>query len=422
MYALVDCNNFYASCERLFRPDLADKPLIVLSNNDGCVIARSNEAKQLGIQMGEPYFRVKALCKTHHVRVFSSNFPLYGDLSTRIMTIIQNLWPETEIYSIDEAFLDLSSLPPQQQIIFCTALHKTILKHTGIPTSIGIGSTKTLAKISNHLCKKKLHIPVFSIHHQPHWLKHIVIGDVWGVGRQWQQKLVSQGIHTAHDLATVELPRYKNCWNVMLLRTAMELRGIRCFPLQHHALQQSILSSKSFAPMQTDLLALSQAISSHCARAWEKLRAQSLTTQQLSVFIRTNRHRSDLPAYHPVIDIKLTHPTDDIRIITAQARKGLKQIFKTNFHYKKAGICLTNLTPKYHAFYQYDLFDNVAENHSQKTEKLMSVFDKINQKFGQHTVKLAAEGNQPRWRASSNMRSPCYTTRWTDLPVIKNDT
>ncbi len=187
MYALIDANNFYASCERLFRPDLRDKPIIVLSNNDGCVIARSNEAKALGIKMGAPYFQVKGLCKQYKVHIFSSNYTLYGDLSNRVMSVIEEAWDDVEIYSIDEAFLDLRTIPQSLHDSFCANLQKKILKATGIPTSIGIGQTKTLAKIANHLCKKELKIPVFNVSNQREWLKKISVGDVWGVGRQWEK-------------------------------------------------------------------------------------------------------------------------------------------------------------------------------------------------------------------------------------------
>ncbi len=418
MYALVDCNNFYASCERLFRPDLHHKPIIVLSNNDGCVIARSNEAKQLGIKMGEPFFQIKALCKQHHVHVFSSNFPLYGDLSTRVMSIIKKAWANTEIYSIDEAFLDLHTLAPHQQHSFCEDLHQIILKCTGIPTSIGLGTTKTLAKLSNHLCKKELHIPVFNIQNQDHWLKRIAVGDVWGVGRQWQKKLIAMGIHTAFDLANIKIQHPKNNWNVMLLRTIMELNGRSCLYTTPKA-SKSILSSKSFMTMQTEYDVVAQALSFHCARACEKLRQESLMARSLLVFIHTNRHRQDLPTHHPSIKLKLMHPTDDIRVITTKAKYCLKKIFKSGIHYKKVGVQLSDLISK-NGPIQYDLFDAVSEEAQIKTEQFMSVFDGINKKFGRHTVKLAASGRGQSNQTHSKMHSPCYTTRWTELAIVKN--
>ena len=226
MYALIDCNNFYASCERLFRPDLHDKPIVVLSNNDGCVIARSNEAKACGIAMGAPYFKIQALCKQYKIYVFSSNYVLYGDLSNRVMSIIEEAWTEMDQYSIDEAFLDLRSMPPELHDVFCSDLQKLILKSTGIPTSIGIGPTRTLAKLANHICKKELKIPVFNINQQRAWLSRINIGDVWGVGAQWKKKLNAQNIQTAGDLAALSPSDVKLQFNMPLMHTGLELQGI----------------------------------------------------------------------------------------------------------------------------------------------------------------------------------------------------
>ena len=234
MFALIDCNNFYVSCERLFRPDLRGKPVLVLSNNDGCVIARSNEAKELGIKMGQPYFQIKALSKKHQIQVFSSNYTLYGDLSNRVMSIIEAAWPEVEIYSIDEAFLDLSTMPAFDHHAFCSQLQKTILKSTGIPTSIGIGSTKTLAKIANHICKMELKVPVFNVTSQSHWLAKIDVGDVWGIGHRWQKKLKEKGIHSAWHLAALNAQVIKTHYNVVLMRTVMELQGISCIGLEEN--------------------------------------------------------------------------------------------------------------------------------------------------------------------------------------------
>lgn len=224
MFALVDCNNFYASCERLFRPDLKNVPIVVLSNNDGCCIALSNEAKALGIAMGAPYFKIKGFCRQYGVHAFSSNYTLYGNISHRVMCTIEETWPHVEIYSIDEAFLDLSNLPVADHNLFCQELQKKILKHTGIPTSIGIGATKTLAKVANHFCKKVFNIPVFNItSNREQWLQQIAVGSIWGVGQQWENKLISRGIHTAYDLATTNPHLLKKCFNVVLMRTAMEL-------------------------------------------------------------------------------------------------------------------------------------------------------------------------------------------------------
>lgn len=420
MYALIDCNNFYASCERLFRPDLANKPIVVLSNNDGCVIARSNEAKALGIKMGEPFFQIKALCKQHKVHIFSSNYTLYGDLSQRVRSVILESWTEVEIYSIDEAFLDLSALPVTMRESFCTQLQRNILKITGIPTSVGIGPTKTLAKIANHICKKELKIPVFNVTDQYHWLKKIGIGDVWGIGRQWQKKLVQQGIYTAEDLAQMNPHLLKKQFNVILMRTAMELQGIACMGLEEAVSKQSIMSSKSFGAMQTEFNLIAEAISSHCARAWERLRAQGLVAQGLYVFVQTNRFRDDLPQYCRSIQFKLVNPSDDLILLTKIAKRCLKKLYYAGYQYKKVGVCLENLIPKNPR--QLDLFHQPSDETLVKKENLMRAFEGINQKYGSQTIRLAAEGYAKPWAMRAELKSPAYTTRWSELPIVKNFT
>lgn len=420
MFALIDCNNFYASCERLFRPDLRDKPIVVLSNNDGCVIARSNEAKELGIAMGEPFFKIKAISKQLDVHVFSSNYTLYGDLSHRVMSIIEASWPEVEIYSIDEAFLDLSTMPQSLHESFCIALQKDLLKSTGIPTSIGIGPTKTLAKIANHLCKRKLKIPVFNVSEQRHWLEKIEVGDVWGVGRQWQKKLMDKGIYTAWDLSQLNAHVIKKQYNVVLMRTVMELQGIPCGGLEDTSPKQSIMSSKSFGEMQSQFSSLAQAISSHSARACEKARKQNLIAQRIHVFVRSNPFRQDLEQYSRHIECRLVNPTDDTRIITKVAKLCLKKLFKPGIQYKKVGVMLEGLINK--SSIQLDLFHQPSDDALRKKDLLMSLSDSINTRFGSQTIKLAAEGYCKPWAMRADMRSPCYTTRWSELPIVHNRT
>jgi DNA polymerase V len=418
MFALVDCNNFYASCERLFRPDLKDVPIVVLSNNDGCCIARSNEAKALGIAMGEPYFKIKALCKQYKVHAFSSNYTLYGNMSHRVMCTIEQFWPDTEVYSIDEAFLDLSSLPKAQHDLFCHELRQTILQDTGIPTSIGIGATKTLAKIANHLCKKIFKVPVYNITcARNELLQRISVGDVWGVGRQWARKLMARGIHTAHDLATTNPHLLKKQFNVVLMRTAMELQGISCDGVEELEPNQNILSSKSFGQMQTNFDFIAQSVSSHCARAVEKMRRQELVAQRMSVFIQTNRFREDLAQYVPSRECRLINATDDLRIITAIAKKCLQCIFKEGYYYKKAGVSLHDLIPKKNR--QLDLFHQPSDEHLEHTGQLMGVFDQINEKYGRSTIRLAAEGYSKPWAMRAELKSPAYTTRWSDVPKVR---
>ncbi len=417
MLALVDCNNFYASCERLFRPDLADQSILILSNNDGCIIARSNEAKALGLKMGEPFFKVRALCKQHQVNVFSSNYTLYGDLSDRVMRVIQDSWPQAEIYSIDEAFLDLSTMSPDLIDKFCMKLQQNILQYTGIPTSIGIGPTKTLAKLANHTAKNKLSIPVFNITNQRDWLDKIAVGDVWGVGHQGVKKFNSMGIHTAKDLTHLDYRLARKKFGVSLLRTIMELNGQPCLSvLDTDDVKKSIISSCSFGALQTDYQALTEAISFHCATAWGKLRKHELRTQHLSIFIRSNPFRQDLEGYTNSVGFRLIHRSDDIRYLTRAALLCLKQIYKPGIYYHKCGVIFTDLVHRNQQ--QLNLFDSISPAEQLKSCQVMALMDSINEKYGQRTIRLAAEGVQQSWLMKRKIKTPNYTTRWSDLPIV----
>lgn len=414
MYALIDCNNFFASCERLFRPDLRNKPIVVLSSNDGCVIARSNEAKALGIAMGIPYFKIKAICTHYGVEVFSSNFTLYNDLSQRIMQVIANSWPQMEIYSIDEAFLELGQLNPNLHNAFCLDLQRTILRQVGIPTTIGIGPSKTLAKLANHIAKKELKIPVFNITHQREWLKRITVDEVWGVGKKWHKKLVNHGIYTVEDLANANTACLKKQFNVVVQRIHLELNGVSCSTFAEDEPQQSIISSRSFGSPQTEFTYLAQAISAHCTTAWEKLRRHQLCAQHLTVFIFSNRFKDE--HYYHAIDFRLLNPTDDLRYMTASAKFCLKKIYQAGKAYKKAGIALGNLIPS--ACLQMDLFEQPSKTTQHKTEQFMRVFESINEKFGRRMVRLAAEGFEKPWLPRTNAKSPHYTTEWSEIPIV----
>lgn len=413
MFALIDCNNFFASCERLFRPDLRSKPIIVLSSNDGCVIARSNEAKALGIPMGIPYFKIRALCKQYNIHVFSSNFTLYNDLSQRIMRVIEDTWPHVEIYSVDEAFLDLSLLDTSYHDVLCADLRHTILRHTGIPTSIGIGPSKTLAKLANHVAKKELNIPVFNVSRQREWLKQVEIGDVWGVGRKWTKRLLHHNIYTAHDLAQANTSYIKTQFNVVLQRTHLELNGISCATQTEQESPKSIISSRSFGYPQMEYSSLAAALSSHCATAWRKLRRAHLFAQYLGIFMYTNRFKDD--DYYHSIDFKLIHPSDDIRYITSCAKFCLEKIYQPDRQYKKIGVVLGNLVPK--SYVQMDLF-NPSLGQEDRSEQFMKTMEKIQAKFGRHTIRLAAEGYNKTWLARNALKSPNYTTEWSELPLV----
>lgn len=417
MFALIDCNNFYASCERLFRPDLRFKPIIVLSNNDGCVIARSNEAKAFGIKMGEPYFKLQRLCKKHDIAVFSSNYALYGDLSNRVMTIIESEWPILEIYSIDEAFLDLTTLPAEHHEPFCLNLQKKLLKEVGIPVSIGIGKTKTLSKLANQIAKKELKTPVFNIKGSEFWLKQIAIKDIWGIGRAWSKQLSYHGINTACDLSQMNAAIAKKQYNVILMRTIMELQGIRCIELEESQTGKSIISSKSFGQMQTEFENLAKAVAAHCASAFERLRKQNLAVQTLAVFVQTNRFREDLPQYNRTAQFRLISPTDDLRLITKIAKQCLNTLFKPGYQYKKAGVCFNDLIPK--QYQQLDMWHQASEESLAKKDALMKVYEKINQKYGKETIRLAAAGFDKPWAMRANLKSQAYTTRWAELPIVR---
>lgn len=417
MFALIDCNNFYASCERLFRPDLKNVPIVVLSNNDGCVIARSNEAKALGIKMGEPFFQIKALSRKHNIQAFSSNYTLYGDLSARVMSVIEESWDAMEIYSIDEAFLDLSTLPEKDHTAFCQSLQQKILRFTGIPVSIGIGPSKTLAKAANYIAKRKLQIPVFNITNNNYWLQQMDVGDVWGIGRQWTRKLSAQGIKTAADLALQNTHHIKKQFNVVMMRTVMELNGIPCGGLEEPADRKSIISSRSFGKMLTEFDTLAESVSAHAARSAERAREQGLVAQRVHVFVRSNPFREDLKQYANHMEYKLVNPTSDSRIITAVAKRCLARLFRPGIHYKKSGVMLLDLIPA--NFTQQDIFNPLSDRESEHSAQLMRVFDRINTRFGSQTMYLAAVGHDHSWKMRSQMRSPAYTTRWSELPQVK---
>lgn len=418
MYAIVDANNFYASCERLFQPALAHTPVVVLSNNDGCVIARSNEAKALGLAMGTPYFQIKPLIHAHGIKVFSSNYAFYGDMSNRIMSVLESHWPDTEVYSIDEAFLCLTTLAHTQQTAFCAQMQKKIQRNTGIPVSIGIGPSKTLAKLANHIAKKHVRRPVFNITEEQAWLKQIDVSDVWGVGRQWGKKLRRLGIYTADDLRMADAKTFKRKFNVVLERTILELRGIPCVDTEMLQPKQNIMSSKSFGQLQTEYHAIAEALSSYAAIAVEKMRRQHSLAMSLSVFLRTNPFRKDLPYYSQSAGLQFSHPSDDIRTITQYAKQCLASIYREGFHYKKVGILLGDLSSNRQQ--QYELFHPQSTAAKQQSKQFMQVLTDINQRFGRHSIHLAAEGvtKVQRWHMKSAFMSPRYTTNWEELPRV----
>lgn len=419
MYALADCNNFYASCERVFDPSLIGRPVVVLSNNDGCVIARSNEAKALGIKMGEPAFKIKELIEKANVAVFSSNYTLYGDMSQRVMNTLASFTPDIEIYSIDEAFLGLHGFSYVDLMDYARHIRKTTMRNTGIPISLGLAPTKTLAKVANHIAKKQpQHQGVYMIANDQQRvdaLKGFEIGEVWGIGRQYSKFLARYGVNTAYDFTRMPAGWVRQHMSVVGLRTQKELLGIPCIDLEHAAPpKKAIATTRSFGEMQTDLGYLSEAVASFAASCAQKLRKQQSVAQVVMVFAHTNYFRDDLPQYSASKTITLPVPTSSTMELIHYALIGLKSIFKPGFRYKKAGVIVTGISTNQHI--QTSLFDSIdREKHS----KLMVVVDKLNDKYGRHTVKVAAQGAGRKWKLRQERISPMYTTRWDDIITVK---
>lgn len=413
MLALVDCNNFYASCERLFRPQLEGKPIVVLSNNDGCVIARSNEAKALGIPMGAPEFKYRQQMKQQGINVFSSNFPLYGDLSARVMNVLEKLSPHLEIYSIDEAFADMRGFNNVDLYEHGLAIRQTVLQWTGIPVSIGFGKTKTLSKIANRVAKKSIKTKgVFVFESQDQIdsvLKKIEIGDVWGIGRKWSTSLKHGGIHSAYDLAQADSTWIRRKYSVVLQRTARELNGDCCISIEDLPEKKQLLISRSFKQRVTNYEQLQSLISGYISRACEKLRKQGGVAKSITLFIRTSPF-SDRASYSNSIPLSLNQYTADTATFIKMGRYALERIYKDGYEYQKAGIMLFDIVPDH--LQQLCLFQ--AEKYDTDARKRMELIDHINGKFGKQTLRIASESNK-RWYMNQNYLSPRYTTCWDEL-------
>lgn len=414
MFGLVDCNNFYASCERVFNPSLNGKPIVVLSNNDGCVIARSNEAKALGIKMGVPAYKIKGLVKQHDVAVFSSNYVLYGDMSGRVMSMLAELAPEIEVYSIDEAFLNLEGIQNLQ--ILGSEIVRQVTRGTGIPVSVGIAPTKTLAKVANKFAKKypaynRLCI-IDTEDKRTKALQLTGIGDVWGIGRKQAAKLEKQGVRTAYDFTQLPGSWVRKNMTVTGERTWKELRGISCINMEiAPPAKKQICTSRSFGKMVEDINTMSEAIATHASTCAKKLRQQKSYAMSLMVFIHTNNFREDLPQYWKNTIVQLPIPTSDTLEIVEYALSGLKTIFMEGYQYKKAGVIITEITTNA----QLGLFDSIDRD---KRERLMQVVDKINGKF-QHHVKLAVQGSGRDWKLKQEQLSQRYTTDINEVIIIK---
>jgi len=424
LFALVDVNNFYVSCERVFAPKLEGVPMVVLSNNDGCAVARSAEVKALGVKMATPWFQMKDLAKQHGIQAYSSNYTLYGDMSNRVVEVLRKFTPNLEVYSIDESFLQIETV--LKQYADPTSLGQIIKQDvkdtTGLPVCVGIGASKTLAKLANHLAKKH---PQFSgvcdISSMPkealyQWMSETAVGEVWGIGRQLSKKLKVLRINTVFDLLQASPQSMRQQFGVVVERICYELRGVSCLELEEVApAKQQIVSSRSFGKPVISMEQLAESVASHTARGAEKLRSQQSVTGALTIFVQTNPHKPFEPQHHQSITVALVDPSDNTLTLTTAALKGLKQIYKTGFKYKKAGVMFSLLADK--PTVQQSLFDDVQVKG--KSAHLMKAMDSINSRFGNAVIRTAVSGTTQDWKMRSGNRSPNYTTQWDELPVVR---
>ncbi len=420
LFALIDCNNFYVSCERAFNASLQNTPTIVLSNNDSCVVARSNEAKKLGIKMGQPVFEIEGLIRKHHIQVFSSNYTLYADISDRVMSVLSQFSPHMEIYSIDEAWLELTGQAIDDLTEFGRAIKARVFQHTGIPVSVGIASTKSLTKIANELVKTDpsyhgvLDLTGYSEEQIDDLLAKVEIKDVWGIGHKYALFLRNYGITTAKELKYADEKWIRKYLTVTGARIVLELRGISCNSLEAvRPPKQGIMCAKTFGREITTFDELSEAISTYAVRATEKLREQDSVTSCLTVFIKTNTFKQNIEQYANSFTVELAYPTAYTPDIIKQALTGLKAMYRPNLSYYKAGVMLTRITPQ--SSLQPDLFGefNVLEHYRQA--RLMMIVDAINRIYGRDTLVFAIQGVSPRWKMRQLKLSNQFTTRWSDL-------
>ncbi|EIV5640755.1 Y-family DNA polymerase [Klebsiella pneumoniae] len=421
MFALCDVNSFYASCETVFRPDLKGRPVVVLSNNDGCVIARSPEAKPF-VKMGEPYFKQKDMFRRHGIIAFSSNYELYADMSNRVMTTLEELSPRCEIYSIDEAFCDLTGVRNCRDLTdFGREIRETVLRRTHLKVGVGIAQTKTLAKLANHAAKQWQRqtggvVDLSNLERQRKLMALLPVDEVWGVGRRISKKLEAMGINTVLQLADIDIRFIRKHFNVVLERTVRELRGEPCLGLEEFApVKQEIVCSRSFGGRITEYHEMRQAICSYASRAAEKLRGEHQYCRFISAFVKTSPFALNEPYYGNSASVKLLTPTQDSRDIIAAATRCLDAIWKDGHRYQKAGVMLGDFYSQGVA--QLNLFDDNAPR--KNSEKLMEVLDHLNAKDGRGTLYFAGQGIQTAWQMKREMLSPRYTTRFSDLPVVR---
>lgn len=420
MFALVDVNSFYASCETVFRPDLRGKPVIVLSNNDGCVIARSAEVKALKIPMGAPYFKLKEVIREHNIQVFSSNYALYGDMSSRVMTLLEEMAPAVEIYSIDEAFMDLTGVRNCRILEdYGREIRARVKQNTHLTVGVGIAQTKTLAKLANHAAKKWTKtggvLDLSNVERQRKLMALVPVEEVWGVGRRISKKLNTMGIVTAKDLSEQSTSLIRKHFNVVLERTVRELQGESCLELEEFApTKQQIVCSRSFGSRITEYWDMRQAVCAYAERAAEKLRTERQYCRQVGVFVRTSPHGVGEPFYGNQMSGRLLTPSNDTRDIVRVAMDMLDHIWREGYRYMKAGVVLGDFFSQGVA--QLNLFDEFKPRAN--SEALMRVVDGLNQS-GKGKLWFAGQGIEKAWSMKREMLSPAYTTRYTDLPIVK---
>ena len=418
MYALADANNFYCSCERLFSPRLKKQPVLVLSNNDGCVIARSNEVKALGIPMGAPIHEWQHVVAAHHIQVFSANFALYGDLSSRVMSCLGQFTHQMEVYSVDEAFLDFTAVSPEAYTTYSLEIKQTVMKWIGIPISLGVGATKTLAKIANKAAKRG-NAGVLTLQTEEDvdtWLATLDVADVWGIGQRHAEFLHSHHIHTALQLKHAPDRWIKQHLHVTGLRTVLELRGISCLPLEEAPQpKKQIACTRSFGRVVQSLADLKEAVALYVTRAAEKLREQHSLVSLLSVFIQTNPFQVEKPQYARSCTIHLPAATNDTGELISSALRAVEKLYLPGFQYHRAGIFLQELVPD--TYRQLRLF--TPPEAMQRPQTVVEVVDAINRKYGRETIRYAATGQQPGWKMRQEHRSPRYTTNLLELLRVK---
>ena len=412
--ALIDCNSFYVSCERLFNPKITNKPVVVLSNNDGCVISRSTEAKKIGIKMGEPYFKVKELVKKYNVHIFSSNYALYGDLSRRVMKTLKSFSDKIEIYSIDEAFVDLSHIQDKEIENYGKEIRERILRWTGIPTSVGISNTKTLSKVANHIAKKNKSGVIYLKENIDEYLKDFYISDIWGVGKQLSKLYIKNGIDTAYKLKNISNSWVKKSTNVSGAKTVMELRGTSCINLEtQETKRKSCCVSRSFGKKVESLEKLQESITTHCLNAAEKIRHDNQTTKAITIHIRTSPFDKNRKYYSNSITIDLPIATSNSLELVGVAINGLKKIYKCGYFYQKAGITLSKLAES--SENELNLLAPIMEN---KSQTLMKAIDFTNAKYGRNAISIAQAGINDSWKMKREHSSKIDTASLDFLPKI----